>query len=242
MTSLKPVWKETDLYPPLKSWLEGEGYTVHGEVEHCDVAARRGQELVLVEIKKTINLELLLQLVRRQEASVKVYAAVPAPKITTGRWSEMTRLLKRLAVGLIVVHMGRTQPLVQVAFHPSDPKPRCRASRTKAMLREMDHRGVDINLGGSSRVKIFTAYRLAALDVVQALIILKQASPGQLRTRGTSPKTGSILRDNHYGWFEKVARATYRLSEAGYQASSEYQGILGVDELSISRSDSLTGC
>ena len=44
----RPPLKETDLYPPLKDWLTAVGYTVHGEVGGCDLAARRGDELVLI--------------------------------------------------------------------------------------------------------------------------------------------------------------------------------------------------
>lgn len=48
--------KETDLYPPVKRYLEGPGYTVKGEVDDCDVVAvRRGEEPVVVELKLTLN-------------------------------------------------------------------------------------------------------------------------------------------------------------------------------------------
>ena len=32
---------ETDLYPPIKRFLEGQGYTVKGEIGACDVLAVR---------------------------------------------------------------------------------------------------------------------------------------------------------------------------------------------------------
>jgi len=32
---------ETDLYPPVKAFLEGQGYDVKGEVQDCDVVAIR---------------------------------------------------------------------------------------------------------------------------------------------------------------------------------------------------------
>lgn len=35
--------KETDLYPPLKTWLEAQGYVVRGEVGRCDLAAEKGR-------------------------------------------------------------------------------------------------------------------------------------------------------------------------------------------------------
>ena len=42
MTIRKP--KETDLYPPVKALLEGQGYEVKGEVGAADIVACRGDE------------------------------------------------------------------------------------------------------------------------------------------------------------------------------------------------------
>ena len=36
--------KESDLYPPLKRFLESQNYEVKGEVQDCDVLAVRGKE------------------------------------------------------------------------------------------------------------------------------------------------------------------------------------------------------
>ena len=218
-------WKETDLYPPLKSWLESTGFTVHGEVKHCDVAACRNGELTLIEIKRTVNLELLLQLVRRQEAADTVYAAVLAPPAITRRWRELSKLLKRLEVGLILIHMERPKPLVQVAFHPIRQAPRRNKATTKALLTEMDGRGQDMNTGGSNRVKLVTAYRLQALDVARTLQLLGKSSPRQLTVGGSPTKTGNILRANHYGWFERVARGMYQLTPEGEKALVQYQQV-----------------
>ena len=49
--------RETDLYPPVKAFLEAQGYTVKGEVEGCDVVALRGDEPpVVVELKTAFSL------------------------------------------------------------------------------------------------------------------------------------------------------------------------------------------
>ena len=43
--------KETDLYPPVKRFLEAQGYEVKAEVRGCDVTAVRGDEApVIVEL------------------------------------------------------------------------------------------------------------------------------------------------------------------------------------------------
>ncbi len=212
----RPPLAETDLYPPLKTWLEAAGYTVHGEVGGCDLAARRGDELVLIEIKLAVNLDLVLQVVRRQEAAASVYAAVPPPRSAGKRWRELARLLKRLEVGLVLVSPASGR--VEVAFHPIRQERRIRKSATRAFLTEMAGRSRDLNLGGSTRRPLMTAYREAALQAAAILASLGNASPKDLRSRGASPKTGDILLHNHYGWFERVARGVYTLTEAGREA------------------------
>ncbi|MFK8016451.1 MAG: hypothetical protein AB8G17_13545, partial [Gammaproteobacteria bacterium] len=47
---------ETDLYAPVKTLLEQQGYTVKGEIGKCDVVAVRGEEPpVIVELKTGVT-------------------------------------------------------------------------------------------------------------------------------------------------------------------------------------------
>ena len=58
--------KESDLYPPVKQFLESQGYGVKGEVQDCDVLSVRGEEEpVIVELKLSLNLNVILQVVER---------------------------------------------------------------------------------------------------------------------------------------------------------------------------------
>src|SRR5215813_9584366 len=71
---------ESDLYAPVKALLEGQGYSVKGEVRGCDVVAVRGSEPpVIVELKRAFGIGLVLQGVDRLTISAHVYLAV-------GRW------------------------------------------------------------------------------------------------------------------------------------------------------------
>ena len=97
--------KETDLYPPVKKYLESQGYKVNAEVKQCDVAATRDGELIVVELKKRFNATLLIQAVDRQQAADAVYIALPYPRriVNKTHWHGMYRLLKRLEIGLMLI-------------------------------------------------------------------------------------------------------------------------------------------
>ena len=68
---------ETDLYPPIKTYLELNGYQVNAEVKDCDIVASKENDIIVVELKTSINLTLLAQAVLRQSISDSVYIAVP---------------------------------------------------------------------------------------------------------------------------------------------------------------------
>ena len=92
---------ETELYAPVKAFLEAQGYVVKGEVRGCDVVGvRDAGEPVVVELKRGFSLELVLQGVDRLALSPLVYLAVGAwPR----RLSEVRRLCRRLGLGLLRV-------------------------------------------------------------------------------------------------------------------------------------------
>ena len=46
---------EADLARPLYGHLARLGYTVRSEVKDCDIAAVKGDELLIIEVKKTLN-------------------------------------------------------------------------------------------------------------------------------------------------------------------------------------------
>ncbi len=71
--------KEARLYGPVKEFWTARGYTVRGEVAGCDLVARRDEELVVVELKNSMNLTLILQGIDRKAITEEVYLAVPAP-------------------------------------------------------------------------------------------------------------------------------------------------------------------
>ena len=213
--------KETDLFPHIKLWLEEQDYTVRAEVKGCDIAAVKDGRLVLIEIKRTINLELIYQIIRRQAADALVYGAIPAPRSFDKRWREGVRLLKRLQAGLILVYMN-DGPRVELLLHP-ERIPNTRRNTTRAYLNEMSGRTVDANVGGSPGWDTMTSHREKALAVAVALERFGPSSKHLLSLMGASSMTGGILRRNRDGWFRVVSPGIYDLTDKGVEALGKFQ-------------------
>ncbi len=113
---------EADLYLPVKRFLESQGYEVKGEVEDCDVAAVRGdEELVVVELKLSLNLELLLQAVERLAVTSRVYVGVPVGNYNLRRRRRQTvKLLRMLGLGLLVIDPEVERHGVDVVLDPGE--------------------------------------------------------------------------------------------------------------------------
>lgn len=99
---------ETNLYSPVKRFLEELGFEVKGEVCGCDlVALDRGTPAALVigELKLSFTLELVLQAVDRSAACDEVWLAVRASLRGRGRESDprVKRLCRLLGFGLLAV-------------------------------------------------------------------------------------------------------------------------------------------
>ena len=209
------AFSETDLAEPLYAHLAELGYTVRSEVKDCDIAAVKGDDLLIIELKKTLNVPLLVQAVRRQRMTDSVYVAIPRPSNKWKWWKESRgaqHLLRRLELGLILVSRERGKPPVEVVFHPLPFARRKRAKSRRAVLEEIAKRTGDYNRAGSNHRKLVTAYRENAIQIACCLLVTGKTSPAALRSLGTGPKTLSILRFNAYGWFERVDHGIYALS------------------------------
>lgn len=174
------------------------------------------------------------------------------------RYPDLTALCRRLGLGFLTVTFYKTkEPAVDVwcepgriahmsgastAAHPVQlaaesadeyalaAAPAARRSRKAAarLLREFEARSGDYNVGGSTRRKLVTAYRERAIQCALALCCDGPSSPSRVRERINSPAAGSMLRDNHYGWFAKVRKGVYRLTPAGADALREYRDVTEV--------------
>ena len=111
-------FKETDLYEPIRAFLEEEGYQVQAEVKQCDIAAEKNGRLVVVELKRAFGLKLVYQGLERQSLTDEVFVAIPRPKkgAREKAWQDMLRLLKRLELGLLTVALDSPLKTVDVVL------------------------------------------------------------------------------------------------------------------------------
>lgn len=219
-----PSIREEDLFEPVRDYLKAQGYRVRAEVGHCDLTATMDDELIVIELKRHVSVELLIQATDRQRITSSVYVAVPGPADFSrgSRWHGIKRVLRALELGLILVTPGRQAVRVEVLFHPLPYQRQKLKRRRRAVLREMDGRSANHNRGGVTRRKLITAYRESALRIACALDHLGPTSPRTLRGLGTGPKTLRILADNHYGWFERIDRGVYALTSQGRRELDAY--------------------
>lgn len=212
--------KESDLYLPLKRFLEAQDYEVKGEVNDCDVVAVRGREApVVVELKRALTLDVVLQAVARLSLSAKVYIAVPATcSALTTRRRHVIKLLRMLGLGLAVIDAGRDPRYVEVLLDPGEYRPRKARSRQERLLGEFTKRVGDPNLGGTDRRKgIMTVYRQRAVAIARFLRQHPPAKASVIAATVRDPDARDILYRDVYGWFDRVSRGMYALSPRGQQ-------------------------
>jgi hypothetical protein len=211
--------RETDLYPPIKAFLEGQGYAVKGEIGRCDVVAVRGEEdPVIVEMKVRFSLELVFQAVERFSVSDKIYLAVENRKksLWRRRSRDILRLCRQLGVGLLTVDVERG--LVEPMLDPGPNQRRIVKKKKERLLREFARRVGDPTAGGSTKQPVMTAYRQDALRCARELGEGRSKKVSELRAATGVERAGSILLRDVYGWFERVERGIYQLTPRGQEA------------------------
>ncbi|MDI7865309.1 DUF2161 domain-containing phosphodiesterase [Rhizobiaceae bacterium n13] len=208
---------ETSLYLPVKGFLEKSGFAVKGEVGGCDLVGLSDNDpsvVVICELKLTFNLELILQAVDRAAIADEVWIAARISAKGRGREADKRYrdLCRRLGIGMLGVSDAGD---VSVIVGSVSPMPRTNPKRRSRLMREHRNRRGDPALGGSTRAPVMTAYRQQALGCAAALA----TGPSRVRDVRTGiPEAGKILLSNVYGWFERLDRGVYGLTDAGREA------------------------
>jgi hypothetical protein len=227
---------ETDLYAPVKAWLEAQGYVVKGEVGAADVVAQRAESdvaqraesdvaqraesLAIVELKLGFSLVLLQQAVARQALTDMVYVAVPRWRGKAG-WRAFKGnigLCRRLGLGVLSVRLGDSDgDAVQEHAAPGPFQPRKSKKRHAAMMREFEARAGDPTQGGTNG-QVMTSYRQDAMRCATFLADGQVAKGSTVAGETGVKRATQIMAANHYGWFCRAARGHYALSDAGLAA------------------------
>ena len=210
--------KESDLYPPLKRFLESQGYEVKGEIKDCDVVAVRGQDpAVIVELKLLINLDVILQAVDRLALTPVVYIGIPERSTALKRrLKPLRKLLRMLGLGLLAISPRPGKGRTTVLLDPGDYRPRKSKHRTERLLGEFTRRIGDPNPGGMvKRNGILTVYRQRALAIARVLEERGPTKASEVARETGDPGTRGILYGDAYGWFDRRGSGIYALSPRG---------------------------
>lgn len=215
--------KESDLYLPLKKFLEKQDYEVKAEVENCDVvaikkavASENVQPPTIIELKLSLNLEVILQAVDRLSLSPIIYIGVPnsCGALKKKKRKRIVKLLKMLGIGLVSINPKRET--THVIVDPTSYKPRQSKPRQQWLIDEFVARAGDPNLGGAStKAGRMTAYKQQAIEISKYLSKHGATKASDIAKILELPKSRAIVYDNHYGWFLNVSRGVYDLSELG---------------------------
>jgi len=216
-------FSETDLYPPVKAFLEGQGYEVKAEVGAADIVACRGDEdPVIVELKTGFSLSLFHQAVERLAVTDAVYVAVArgAGRRFQQALKKNLKLARRLGLGVMTVRLA--DGLVEVHADPAPYAPRKSKPRKDRLLREFARRVGDPNTGGSTRVTLVTAYRQDACRCARHLQINGPSRGADVAKATGVPRATRMMADDHYGWFERVDRGVYALTPKGLASLEDW--------------------
>jgi len=217
--SPRPALPETLLYAPVKRFLAGRGYSAKGEVCGCDVVAVRpgitdaAEVIAVVELKRGLTLDLVLQGVDRLALADAVWLAVAASARGRTGDGRAVRLCRLLGLGLLAVDAARGR--VEVLAEPGPYRPRRSWRRRERVLAEYRDRDGDPTPGGAVRIPVMTAYRQR---VLACAALLGDGPQPVARLAAAVPGAGRMLLRDVYGWFARERRGVYRLTGAGAQA------------------------
>jgi hypothetical protein len=211
--------READLYPAVKAWLTRQGYDVRAEVGAADVVARKaGAPLVVVELKVAFSLALYHQAIARLAVTDQVYMAVPEPKQRARR--DNVAMARRLGLGVLSVRLRDGH--VDVLCAPGPYAPRQSPKKKAKVEKAFDRLRGDPNEGGITRHGIVTGYRADAIRCARFLAVHGPSSGAEVARWTEVPVATRIMADNVYGWFQRVTRGVYGLTEAGQTGLADY--------------------
>lgn len=222
--------KESDLFEPVRALFAERGYKVNAEVLNCDVTALKEDELIIIELKRTLCVTLLAQALERQKTGAAVYIAVPKPsKYSPKRFRDTLYVIRKLELGLIFVTVkNESCAFAEIIYEPHEFVPvKLRRDERKKIIKEIQGRALDNNIGGVTHRKIATAF--TEKNIFIACIAEKHGSVSPCLAKSlTGSECGGLLARDYYGWFKRLERGVYTITDkcikelANYPELTEY--------------------
>ena len=218
--------KESDLFAPIMNLFAADGYTGDGEVGRVDILFEKDGLTTAVELKKTLDFRSIQQAAIDQKSCDFVYIGIFTPKNMRSRsFNDRLYLLKRLGIGLICVSekSGRAEIVSNpIVSELSGFKAHNRKKQASLKV-ELSQRRMKNNTGGVSKTPLMTAYKENALLILDCLRQMGgSGSCADIRKLSGLDNVTPVLYNNYYGWFCKVKKGVYSISESGRQALAEY--------------------
>ena len=184
--------------------------------------------ILAVELKLTFGLPVLYQELQRLPSVDLVYIAVAVPEGRAARrnWDarvpDAVRLCRMLGIGLLSVRNG------EIIAHadPGPYQPRKQHKHRAKLLSEFTRRSGDHNIGGTTRRPRMTAYREDALACASLLATNGAMKAAAIRNATGIATASALLRNNVYGWFDKIGRGTYTVTPSGQSALDLYADVV----------------
>ncbi|WP_342069609.1 DUF2161 domain-containing phosphodiesterase [Yoonia algicola] len=190
-----------------------------GEVGPADVVGRRGDDLVVVELKLGFSLALFHQGVERLLTTDHVYLAVPAGGKDKALKANV-KLARRAGLGVLTVRLRDGH--VEVLADPGPYAARQSKKKKTRLLRAFERLQGDPNDGGATRHGIITGYRQDALRCARFLAVHGPSKGAKVKEWAEVPQATQIMAADHYGWFTRVSRGVYDLTDLGRKGLSDY--------------------
>ncbi len=211
---------ERELYPIVKDYLETEGYTVKAEVKDCDIMAVSGDVSVIVELKLAFNLKLVFQALDRLDKCPNVFIAIPdyAFDNRAKRQRDIVKLMKALGVGIMVISNRPSGVAVDIALGIN-----LVGAADNELLTEFQSRRYDLNSGGMVKTKIVTAFREKTIEIAAFLAQHGTTKAADIKAQTGIERAANILQKNYDGWFKRITRGHYHLTDKFYSDIAKYK-------------------
>lgn len=208
------IKKETDLFPHIKQYFEKEGYQVNAEVASFDVVLSKTIDeqiqVIIIECKLSFNISLVFQAMEAQRVADFVYMAVPV--VPDKKLHKIIHLAKNMGLGLILVaETGR--PIIAVTEQDVEAYQAYRIKVKRDRIeKEISTRRFDKNIGGSTKTKILTAFKEKSVQIAIMLEDGEKNTTTLIKKYNCPKETTQILYTNRLGWFQRMGRASYKLT------------------------------